>query len=298
MFQLSRRGFTGLLFGSLLHRFRVSGQSSPAEPRNPPRVLSRKYRADAVILLLGLPIYKRAGVGTGQTSVEETGEGESLRRTFFFAGGSDPARARGLSRLGWMREVIAGPGSAPAEATYFGVLTSSPEESLEHARKSTAPVSGRSTFSAANGKNTVGRSRSAVTHFEFNAGAVWSDRALIEQAQSTFQSKVDWRETSWPNWTNQAPPTFLYQIATLLEQKTPRAAGRYVYSEQEYSLELQTGRSRDRLVPVHGKIRNLRTNEETPFRLWLEEGSDSIVPVRIEYQPRSFLRLTFEAVSA
>ena len=298
MFQFSRRGFTGLLLGSLFRRLPLSGQSGSVKPGIAPRVLSRTYRTDAIILLLGLTIYKRAGVGGGQTSVEETGEGGSLRRTFFFAGGSDPKRARGLSRLGWMREVVVGPASVPTEASYFGVLTSSPEESLEHARQSRAPASGRSTFSAANGRNTAGHSRSAVTHFEFSSAAVWSDRSLIEQAQSTFHSKVDWRESSWPAWPDQAPPTFLFQIATLLQQRTGRATGRYVYSEQEYTLELETGRSRDGLIPVRGKIQNLRTRGDTSFRLWLEEGSDSIIPVRIEFQPRSFLRLTFEAVPA
>ena len=77
--------------------------------------------------------------------------------------------------------------------------------------------------------------------------------------------------------------------------------GRYVYSEQEYLLELetpQTGRGRERLLPVRGKIRNLRTSNETLFRLWLDDASDSIVPVRIEFQARSFLRLTFEALPA
>ena len=49
---------------------------------------------------------------------------------------------------------------------------------------------------------------------------------------------------------------------------------------------------------VRGKIRNLHTGHESLFRVWLEDASDSIVPVRIEFQPRSFLRLTFEAVPA
>lgn len=53
-----------------------------------------------------------------------------------------------------------------------------------------------------------------------------------------------------------------------------------------------------RLLPVRGKIRNLRTGRETLFRRWLEDGSDSMVPVRIEFQARSFLRLTFEALPA
>jgi hypothetical protein len=32
------------------------------------------------------------------------------------------------------------------------------------------------------------------------------------------------------------------------------------------------------------------------FRLWIEEGAPRPLPLRIEYQPKSFLRLTFEAV--
>ena len=46
---------------------------------------------------------------------------------------------------------------------------------------------------------------------------------------------------------------------------------------------------RDRLLPIHGKIRNLRTGYETLFRVWMEEASDSVVPVRIEFQARSYL---------
>jgi hypothetical protein len=308
MRKYSRRGIAEFLLATLLRPLRIGGQSigTPAASLPPgpaeraagasSRTTSRTYRADAVILFLGISIYRRAGVGSGKASLEETGEGASLSRTLFFAGGSDPKRAHGLSRLGWIREVVLGPASTPSEATYFGVITSSPEESLEHARKSVAaPPSGRSIFTALRGRNTAGRSRSAVTHFEFAASAIWSDRALIDQAQSMFDGNVDWRETVWPN-SHLTPPTFLFQLATLLKQRSGRAAGRFVYSEQEYLLELETQpTSRESLLPVRGKIRNLRTAHETLFRLWLEDASESIVPVRIEYQARSFLRLTFEA---
>jgi len=301
----SRRGFAGILLGALC---RLSGQttasssgSAPPGPVTSPgvRKTSRTYRCDAVVLFLGLTIAKRTGVGGGQAYVDETGEGASLMRTFFFAGGSDPKRAHGFNRLGWMREVAPGSTPTPAEASYFGVLTSSPEESLENARTTAAaPPAGRSIFSAVSGRNTPGHSRSAITHFEFAAAALWSDRALIEHAQGTFQANAEWRETAWPAWPDQAPPTFLFQLATLLKQRSGRASGRYVYNEQEYALEVepQPGRTRERLLLVRGKIRNLRTKHDTLFRLWLEEGSDSVVPVRIEYQARSFLRLTFEAV--
>ena len=294
--KFSRRGWAAFLLAPLFRTFCLDAQPAAAS-----RTTSRNYRADAVILFLGITLFRRAGVGGGQASLEETGEGASLRRTLFFAAGSDPKRARGLSRLGWMREVVLGPASNPSEATYFGVLSSSPEESLDHARKSVdAQPAGRGIFAAGNGRHTAGHSRSAVTHFEYATGALWSDRGLIEHAQSTFQTGVNWRENSWPNSPNQAPPTFLLQLATLLKQRSRHAVGRYVYNEQEYQLELdapQTGRNRERLLPVRGKIRNLRTGYETPFRLWLEEASDSLVPVRFEVQPRSFLRLTFEAVT-
>ena len=82
-----------------------------------------------------------------------------------------------------------------------------------------------------------------------------------------------------------------------MNKRTRTATGRYVYSEQEYLLMLerrQPSGDGERLVTVRGKIRNLRTGRETSFRLWLEDDS-SIVPVRFEFQPRSFLRLTFEA---
>lgn len=298
MWQYSRRGFSGFLLALLLRPPRLPAQPSVAPP-SPGHATSRTYRADAVILLLGLPIYKRPGVGGGQASIEETGEGASLRRILFFAAGSDPKRARGLSRLGWMREQVLGPDAAPSESSYFGVLTSSPEESLEHARKAVdSQPGGRSTFAAVTGRNSPGHTRSGITHFEFSADAGWNDRALIDLAQATFRGSVEWRETSWPKSPDRPPPTFLLLLATLLKQRASRATGRYVYNEQEYQLELDApaGHSREHLLLVRGKIKNLRTGFESPFRLWLETSSDSIVPVRFEFQPRSFLRLTFEAV--
>ena len=314
MWEYSRRGFTGLilafLFGPGRMNSRAMASTRMSSPQADPgasaagsilRTTVQRYRADAVILLLGIPLYRRSAVGGGQVSVEETGEGAQGRRTLFFAAGSDPKRALGLKRLGWIREVALGSGPT-AEADYFGVLTSSPEDSLAHARKTVAaPQSGRSLFSAVNGRHTAGHSRSAVTHFEFTSDANWSDHGLIDEAQSTFQANVKWRETSWPDAPDHAPPTLLLQLATLLQQRGRRASGRYVYNEQEYLLELEAspqGGAPERLLAVRGGVRNQRTGHQTAFRLWMENSPGSIVPVRIEFQPRSFLRLTFEALPA
>jgi hypothetical protein len=305
VWEVSRRNFGGCLLCLFFRPPRINGQAAGgAEVSGPPaRIMARTYRADAVILFLGLSIYRRAGVGGGKASLEETGQGAELRRTFFFAAGSDAKRAHGLSRLGWIQEVATGPASTPSGISYFGVLTASPEESLEHARKSVdASPAGRSTFSAVSGRNTPAHSRSALTHFEYSSNSLWSDPGLIGYAESLFRGEgADWRETAWPAPPNQTPLTFLAAFTNLLPRRTGRAVGRYVYNEQEYRLELEAQKpTRDAvpLLPVHGKIRNLRTSNETSFRIWLEKDSASPVPVRIEFQPRSFLRLTFESVSA
>ena len=290
----SRRGFTELML-SLFFGTRCGNTSSPDR-----RPVLKHYRADAVILLLGIPIYKRADVGSGQVSVEADGKGAEARRTLFFAAGSDPKRAHGLARLGWMREVRHGQEPTPTETEYFGVLTSSPEESLDSARKSVAaPPHGRSLFAAVNGRHTAGRSRSAVADFDFSSDAAWSDPDLIEKSQSAFAPTTVWHETAWHKSPDQPPPTFLFQLEALLQKKA-KCAGTYVYNEQEYVLELgepQQGGSSGGLLAIKGAIRNQRTGHRTAFRVWIEDSPNSVVPVRIEFQPRSFLRLTFQALS-
>ena len=311
--KLSRRGMGKVLLAPLFCRISLKAQAARMQPAatsssdaiNYPsgsakRGVTRTYRADANILLLGMSIYRREGVGSGRASIEETTEGAALRRALFFAAGSDAKRAHGFNRLGWMREVVTGPASAPSDISYFGVLTSSPEESLDHARKSAADSpSPQTTFSAVNGRNTTGRSRSAVARFDFPSTAPWSDQGLIDRAHAAFQSNIPWRETSWPNSQQQAPPTFLSQLTTLLAQRALRCSGGYVYNEQEYLLDLESQRADRNAVgsfAARGQIRNLRTGHNTRFRVWLEDGSD--LPLRIEFQPRSFLKLTFTAVPA
>jgi hypothetical protein len=285
--EYSRRGFTGWMLALLL---------GPRDlPAGTPATLKR-YRADAVVLLLGIPVFKRSGVGTAQVSVEESGEGPQAIRTLFFAAGSDPKRAHGLARLGWMRETSRSAGTSPAETEYFGVMTSSPEESLESARKSVDSSPGaHSLFAAVSGRHASGHSRSALARFEFPSDTPWSDRSLIEKSQSAFSPATAWRENTWPKWPDEPPPTFLFQLEALLKQRAKRS-GSYVYNEQEYRLELAAPQPSDHLLAVKGSIRNQRTGVRTTFRVWLENTPGSVIPVRIEFQPRSFLRLAFEAL--
>ena len=48
--------------------------------------------------------YRRAALGGGEASIDQSGEGLNHRRTLLFAAVSDPKRARGVSRLGCVRK--------------------------------------------------------------------------------------------------------------------------------------------------------------------------------------------------
>jgi hypothetical protein len=76
----------------------------------------KRYRIDATIVVFGIPVYTRTGVGGGFARVEER-DGE---RRLQFAAGSWPAQARGLNRLGFVEERASETGSS-----YFGFMTAS-----------------------------------------------------------------------------------------------------------------------------------------------------------------------------
>jgi hypothetical protein len=46
---------------------------------------------------------------------------------------------------------------------------------------------------------------------------------------------------------------------------------------------------------VAGSLRRLEDGKPIEFHLWIEEGAPRPLPLRIDYQPKSYLRLTFEA---
>jgi hypothetical protein len=273
--------------------------------------ISRTYRADAVIVLLSVPVFRRPGVGSGFASLAEaTQEGEryySLR----FAGASRPERAAGLDRVGALREVVREQSETLREAAYFGVLTSSPEETLEEGRRSLAKNASKwNEYTAIDGQSQCGFTRSAVTHFRLQADGAPNLRVIAE-ARANFQTnRPPWRENQWPgNREGHAPPTFLYALMRAIRLPQRVSESWYVYSERSYRLRLEKAQDRqqgqrfaelgltsrpDRVIEVRGRTREEQSGRQTSFRLWIEEGPENSLPLRIEFQPRSYLRLSFE----
>jgi hypothetical protein len=273
--------------------------------------LSCAYRADAVIVLLSLPVFKRADVGSGLASLTEVTHQHCRYLSLRFAGASRPERAAGLDRVGSIREVVMERDAVACEAAYFGVLTSSPEETIEDGKRSLGKAAKEwNDYTAIDAHSCSGRTRSAVTRFRLQSPG-GPNAHVIQEARANFQaSHPNWRETQWPSdASGQAPPTFLYALVRAIRRPERITDSWYVYNERSYRLRIEKEPDRQQglrlaqlgltsrpesVLQVRGRIREEHSSRQVVFRIWIEEGLKNALPLRIEFQPRSYLRLAFE----
>ena len=103
------------------------------------------------------------------------------------------------------------------------------------------------------------------------------------------------------------PPPFLEAMAELMRRPNG-GEGRYLYNGRLYRLRLRRmtdpkageqfrahGLASGQVAVVNGTLRRAELGKAIEFRLWVDESATHPVPLRIEYQPRPYLRLTFEA---
>ena len=268
----------------------------------------RRYRADAQVLVLSLPILRRSGVGGGSVVWREWREPAGPIRLLEFTGYSNPERAAGLNRLGLIRETSRGERNAIRESSYFGVMTASPEESAAEAHKALQSTATEAAYTAIRGRIAGGQVETATAHFTGPARLSPDRRnelfARAEQALSTAPKKPpEFRANG------AIPALFLHALADAL--RTPELGQtQYVYNGRLYRLWVRhtadprtAAYFRERgiiragagVVRVAGKVRREAGGKETEFRLWIEEGAAQPVPLRIDFQPKSYLRLVFEA---
>ena len=284
---------------------RVAG--TPAEARG--LNVERHYQADAQVLLMGWSLLKRANVGAATVSWREY-DAAAQARPIEFGGFSDPGRAAGLNRVGFIRELSRAAQDGGREFIYFGVMTFSAEESAEEARKALRAPENEQAFTAIDGRIGGGQTETTIAHFAASptaSGGISTD--LLERAAKALSAEV--RLTA----SGVAPDSsmsFLNALAAIL-QEPARTAGRYIYSGRAYELGLSRTADLDatehfrrngligpfaRVIRVTAKTRRALGRKETGFRLWIEEDAERPLPLRIEYQPKTYLRLVFEATSA
>jgi hypothetical protein len=269
--------------------------------------VQRSYRADAVVSFLSVPVFSRQGVGTALAVLREVWQEERKSVEIRFAGGSRPERTHGIKFGGSIHETGVEHGAALVHAAYFGFITARPEESYEEARQSvmghhkTADL--YTAVEAVHDGTCVSNRKISVDV----SNAVWGDwTELARQVRARFLNANPAAQENCQSVT--APiPTFLYSILRGIRSQQSHFAGTYSHNARLYQLECETRvdhRAGEALAAknltacpekircLSGKVRELETRRVSSFRLWLEDGS--VLPLRIEFQPRSYLRIQLE----
>lgn len=269
----------------------------------------RRYRADAQVTVLGLALLHRTGVGGGNAVWRESTAEGGLLRFLEFTGFSLPERAAGLNRMGFIRELSRFTDRSPIESIYFGLMTSSPEESAEEARRALVAHSAEVAYTAIEGHIATDAVETAGAHFM--APARWSVEnrgELVDRARSALAEASTAAAGGGAHGIGSRP--FLQSLAEVLRDSSLEET-RYTYSSRVYRMGVSRaldpkatayfralgliGEDRE-VVRIAGRIRREAGGRETSFRLWFEPG-EMPLPLRIEYQAKSYLRLVFEAVA-
>jgi hypothetical protein len=258
------------------------------------RVWQQRYRANAVILFCGVPIFSKSDVGGAYAVVEETRVGGSAQVALQFAGGSWPEKAHGVNRLGFIQETVAAkPNGELSGAHYFGFMTSSSEKNFDQAKKSfTAEGSKQVPYTATLGQAGGGRFPSTIYRMSFPNTMTWADcprlirdvRAAIENSSGTPLESVSYRTLN----------TFLNSVRQALLSAELKTLGTLVYNGKLYTLETEKQPDGNGTTRLNGTLHETATGQKFTFRLWYEKDGDSFLPVRIEYRAKSFLKLIFE----
>ena len=312
---LSRRAFGRSLVGAVLARVcaaaerdqpgRLVWSAEPAAKLS----LERRYRADAQVLLFGITLLRREDVGGGSVLWREY-EAGGAARLLEFNGYSTPARAAGLNRVGFIREMARVAGSEMPECSYFGLMTASPEESAEEARKSLHSGAKEQAYTAIEARLAPGETKTAISHFMAPAALSGANREeLVERARRSLAAVAEVRTAGS---TSETGHSFLQELARLVMRPDGKE-GRFIYSGRPYRLRLTrsmdgkaTAYFRERrliakpaeVIRFDGRLRREAGGKETEFRLWIPSGAERPLPLRIEYQAKSYLRLVFEAAGA
>lgn len=266
----------------------------------------RAYTATATVMLFSVPLVTRSGVGSGYTLIEQGTAADGAVISIQFGAGSYPETARGLNRLGLIHEVVLeSPGGQARECAYYAFMTTSQETSLSQAQKSVEKQGESVPYVAAQGCGTCGVCSARVERMRLPASYTWRNA-------DTLLRRLRVQLAGWPappETSRGAAATFLYAVRKAMLDSQQRSRADLFFNAKRFTLTTEkerdpsTGhRFADRhliakaedVMRLKGTIHDRSSNQKTPFQLWYEAGTGG-PPLRFEYQPKSFLRLAFEA---
>jgi hypothetical protein len=185
-------------------------------------------------------------------------------------------------------------------------MTASGEESAEEARKALHPTAAQVAYTAVDARIQSHSMDTATAHFTAPSELSADRRTELERmARQALAAAPHNSVNLSPD--RGTPPPFLQAMAELLRQPGG-GEGRYIYNGRLYRLWLRRtadpkageffrarGLASGAVNELTGRLQRVAGGKPIDFRLWVEQSAAHPVPLRIEYQPKSYLRLAFEA---
>lgn len=259
---------------------------------------SALYRADCQVTFLGVPVFSRSNVGSARIEVHQSADTVALT----FHAGSLPERTRGLNRLGFIQELVRQMEDGKLQSSYFGFITSSPEQSLDQAKAALGnPAQGAAVpYMAVEG--TANASKAQYELYQIELPSNWNYSRCTEivgQVRDFLAKKTLKPARAEATSAVESPRTFLFAVREAMRSKQPRFQTAFLYNGKTYRLDVEKSPETKRgpkAQRLNGNIQNAKTGEKTPFKLWFEEGND--LPLRFEYKARTYLSLAFERIQS
>ncbi|HEX4169534.1 MAG TPA: hypothetical protein VHZ55_29070 [Bryobacteraceae bacterium] len=293
---------TALLLNGTLNRllaFEVGlsrAQFAMAVPANGATWSYRQYAVHATVMLGSIPIFHKQNVGGAAVSLEAATHNQSEWTAMQFTAGSWPDRLKGFNRFGATQEIVREQNGAVVESEYRSFMSTSREKGLADARKAFTSSAERQMFTIARGRTTRGGCWFSLEHKAIEADYNWCTCVdLLADLNATADLPP---KEPLTNCGPGCPPTFLFAVRRALT-RVPGSDGSsvssYVHNGKIYHLRTQTKadeNSGQRMV----SMRTADSNEgaEAEFKIWLTPKDATALPVKIEFRPRSFLKLTLE----
>jgi hypothetical protein len=300
-FLITRRGFWEAAFRIAVFGRAASSLSQAASfdndgpavlsPASASKVQFRRYRVQATVSLFSIPVIGKDGVGAAGLLLEEASAGSTCTTAVQFVSGSWPERIKGFNRFGMTQEVVREEGGAIRESGYLSFMTSSPEKNSDQAWQAFADHPRILTLAVACGLASAESYRWALEHKTVPVEATWMDcPSLMERFRSQDMAL---REGALPDGPGQENiyPTFLFSVRKAILQ---RAKGRstFIHNAKLYDLHTHFSRA-DGGDLLTGQIVEHGSSNQSEFRVWLDPDDAAALPSKIEFRPKSFLRLTF-----
>jgi hypothetical protein len=244
---------------------------------------------DAIVLLLGLPIFTKHDVGSGYAAAELGQKDGQSAIGLHFAAASSPGNAAGLNRFGALYEIAVQDGGNQPRLEFAGLITRSNEQSLEQGREALRHSEKSCEVTVARGSSSNGRTN------------LWTERSPARDcrgwngAWELLQALAERRPATAPRcFESGNAVTFLLAMRNAALCTEPVSRHSFFHDGEPFTLEVRR-KPGDR---IEGAIRNRRGAKTAEFHLTYPPGETSGLPIRIEYRAKPFLKLVFDASSS